>query len=234
MMYLRSEIYIVNLVTVFTLLVLLVGIYQISKLHRKGELWNFIIGRFHHPRETERYFCFLDLNQSTTIAENLGHIRFGSFLKDFYSDMTDSIRYSGAEVYQYVGDEIVLTWPASAKTNLFKVIGSIFLIKEVFWAKSDYYLKRYGYVPAFKVGIHGGTVLVTWVGEVKKEIIYIGDVMNTTARIRSECSRLNCDFLVSRFIKDRIPTGSFEFTFTDKLLLRGKSEKVEVFCVHEK
>jgi len=194
-------------------------------------LWKFIIGRFHHPREIERYFCFIDLNQSTTIAEKLGNIKFGSLLKDFYSDITDAIRYAKAEVYQYVGDEIVLSWPVSSKTNIEKVLGSVFLMKRIINNKADTYLKLYGYLPEFKAGLHGGKVLVTWVGEVKKEILYIGDVLNTTSRIRGECKQFSSDFLISHFVKDKAQNTSFKIDFVEELILRGKEEKVEIYKV---
>ena len=69
-----------------------------------------LMGRFHRPHEVHRIFMFLDLSNSTTIAEELGHIKFFDLLKDFFSDMTDSILNSQGEIYQYVGDEIVISW----------------------------------------------------------------------------------------------------------------------------
>ena len=53
---------------------------------------------------------FLDMKSSTTIAESLGHVKYFEMLKEYYSDLSDPIiKYSG-EIYQYVGDEIVVSW----------------------------------------------------------------------------------------------------------------------------
>jgi len=73
-------------------------------------LHNFFIGKYHKPVEEERIFMFLDMKSSTTIAEKLGHVKYFEMLKEYYSDLSDPIiQYSG-EIYQYVGDEIVVSW----------------------------------------------------------------------------------------------------------------------------
>jgi adenylate cyclase len=61
-------------------------------------------------RRVKRIFLFIDLKSSTSIAESLGNLRYSEFLIDYYDDMTDAILMSKAEIYQYIGDEIVLTW----------------------------------------------------------------------------------------------------------------------------
>ena len=78
--YLTDEMYIINLLSVFLIIIVVVSISQINRLHRKGELMNFIMGRYNKPREIERIFCFIDLTGSTTIAEKLGHFGFANFL----------------------------------------------------------------------------------------------------------------------------------------------------------
>jgi adenylate cyclase len=229
--YLASGFYLVNLVTVMVLFSLVLGIYQVNTLHRKGELWRFILGRYHRPREIERMFCFIDLNASTTLAEKMGHLTFGAFLKDYYESLTEAIRYTDAEVYQYVGDEIVLSWPVKVKTDTARIIASIFMMEDLVEARSRTFLQHYGHVPEFKAGLHGGTVLVTWVGEVRREILYMGDVLNTTARIRGECQRLDTGLLVSDYIRQKTTPAAFSFELADELILRGKEQPVRVYRV---
>src|SRR6185436_2281787 len=59
---------------------LLVFFLQINQLLGEGILWKFIGGKYHQPREEERIFMFLDMKSSTTIAEQLGHVRFYALL----------------------------------------------------------------------------------------------------------------------------------------------------------
>ena len=92
MMYFQDEMYLINIVSIFIISTIVLGIIQVNSLHRKGEIKNFILGRYHHPKEEKRFFCFIDLKDSTTIAEELGHVKFGNFLQDYYYDITEAIR----------------------------------------------------------------------------------------------------------------------------------------------
>jgi len=55
--------------------------------------------------------------------------------------------------------------------------------------KSEYYRNKYGMVPKFKAGANSGYVTVAEVGELKKELAYHGEVLNTAARIQGKCIR---------------------------------------------
>ena len=83
---------------------------QIDKKLGPGNLWRMIKGEFYQPKEDERIFMFLDLKSSTSIAEKLGHIKYSKLIQDCFKDLRVVEKYN-AEVYQYVGDEVVLTWP---------------------------------------------------------------------------------------------------------------------------
>ena len=53
---------------------------------------------------------FLDLNNSTAIAERLGPLRFNDFKNDFFHDIAQPVLETRGRIYQYVGDEAVVTW----------------------------------------------------------------------------------------------------------------------------
>ncbi|MEJ2613667.1 MAG: hypothetical protein P8Z35_01795 [Ignavibacteriaceae bacterium] len=89
----------------------IIALIQIRRLHRPGDLIKYITGKYHRPEEINKIFLFIDLKSSTSIAEKLGSLSYSRFLIDYYDDMTDAILMSRAEIYQYIGDEIVLTWP---------------------------------------------------------------------------------------------------------------------------
>src|SRR5688500_20154043 len=84
----------------------LVFFLQINHLLGEGTLWKFIRGKYHQPREEERIFMFLDMKSSTTIAEQLGHVRFYTLLNALFHEISQPILQTRAEIYQYVGDEI--------------------------------------------------------------------------------------------------------------------------------
>ncbi|MCK5207613.1 MAG: adenylate/guanylate cyclase domain-containing protein, partial [Cyclobacteriaceae bacterium] len=94
------------------------------------------------------------------------------------------------------------------------------------------YIAKYGVYPEFKAGLHGGKVIVTWVGELKKEITYLGDVVNTTARIQEDCKRLDKDFLISEELLNRISElGNVKASFVEETIPRGREESVRLYSL---
>ncbi len=94
--------------------------------------------------------------------------------------------------------------------------------------REAYYMKMYGYVPTFKVGLHYGSVMVGELGKIKRDIAFSGDVLNTTARIQTCCNENNVDILTSSEFADilyQLPEGIKKETI-GKVQLRGKSEEI--------
>ena len=94
-------------------LVILTGtliVLFISDKYGPGILPKFLLGKYFYPKSEERIFMFLDLKGSTTIAEKLGEGQYFKFLRKVFKDVTPVLLDTEGEIYQYVGDEIVLTW----------------------------------------------------------------------------------------------------------------------------
>lgn len=218
----------ITIVAVFTFLI--ISVMQIHRLNRKGDLFNFITGKYSKPSETERIFLFLDLRSSTAIAEKLGNIDYSNFLIDYYYDITEAILNSKAEIYQYVGDEIVLTWPFERGIQNSNCINFYFDIKNTFELIKETYITKYGVYPKFKAAAHGGKVVVTWIGDIKKEIVFHGDVLNTTKRIQDECNKLDQPFLISQSLMEKIELPAYcKADYIEEIELRGKTDKVKLY-----
>ena len=207
----------------------------LDELHRKlgrDAIYNLVLGKYHQVKKEERLFLFIDLNNSTDIAEEMGEMEFSHFLQDYFYDISEPIaRYFG-RVYQYVGDEVVVTWPVKKGIRFAVGVRCFFAIQKQIRRYEKQYLERYGRVPEFKAALHGGNVVVSEVGKYKSEIAYHGDVLNTTARVLSKCHQLNSEFIISDFVKERVeipnylrtePLGAFQ--------LKGKQQEVELHSV---
>lgn len=230
--YLSQGAFILNLFFIFIFTIIIHGFKQINSLHRKEGLFKFIIGKYHEPIEVKRIFCFIDLAGSTTIAENLGHHKFGMFLKDYYADITPALRKTQAEIYQYVGDEIILSWDYEQGVKKNNAIQCYFIMKDIMSGLKDKYMEKYGYYPKFRAGTHGGKVIVTWVGEIKKEVLFVGDVINTTSRIQETCKRLSKEYLISKeLLTDFKNIDDFTASFEEETQPRGKVKKVKLFSI---
>ncbi|MEZ4808937.1 MAG: adenylate/guanylate cyclase domain-containing protein [Allomuricauda sp.] len=198
-----------------------------------GVFLNFLFGKYHTPKRESRIFMFLDMKSSTTIAEQLGHAKFFELLKDYYADMANPILETSGEIYQYVGDEIVITWPE--KMGLYKnnCIECFLRISKTLEQKKARYEKKFNFFPSFKAGYHVGLVTTGEIGVIKKEIIYTGDVLNTAARIQDQCNNYGTKILVSEQLRDKLKeTESMEFWEIAKLQLRGKKEQIRLFALN--
>lgn len=209
-------------------------IRQINRLLGQNALLNFILGRYHHAVEEERVFMFLDLKSSTAIAEKLGHSRYHEFLNDFFYDITPPIVENKGEIYQYVGDEVVVTWKKRHGVEEANCIKCYFQIVATMQLLGDRYRDRYGCVPEFKAGFHLGKVIAGIIGDIKRDIVFHGDTVNTASRIRSECSVLGKNMLLSgellRMIEiDEVLTPES----IGRIKLRGKEEEIELFSIRE-
>ncbi len=229
-----SGMYWINLLTISILLFIIISLLEINTLHRKGELLRYISGMYHKPKEVDRIFMFVDMKSSTSIAEKLGNLKFGLLLQDFFSDISDAIFLTKGEVYGYVGDEVIITWKNRRSVDNIQCIRCFFEIKRSIRNKSENYMKKFGIIPEIKAGMHAGKVVVMWVGEQKKEIVYLGDVLNTTSRIQAECNRLGEEFLVSGKVIDQLsPMDRLIARTIGEIELRGKEEKVALYGLKE-
>lgn len=207
-------------------------ILQISDKFGPGNLWKFIRGKYYNPREEKRIFMFLDLRSSTSIAEKLGHVKYYNLLNDFYSVITDPIINFYGEIYQYVGDEIVVTWNLNNNMHKNRSVDCFFEIQKKVFEQREKFLKRYDLVPEFKAGIHCGKVTVGEIGILKRDIIYSGDVLNTTSRIQEACNEFNTELLVSEDIVKLISEpGDYLINTIGGVAFKGKTKKVRVFSV---
>ena len=195
-------------------------------------LFNFLTGKYHRPQKEQRIFMFLDMKKSTTIAESLGHEQYFKLLRDYYAIMSDPIINSLGEVYQYIGDEVVITWSATKGLADNNCIRCFTQIKENLKKHASGFEKNYGQVPGFKAAIHLGEVTTGEIGALKKEVIYTGDVLNTTARAQGLCNQHNADLIVTEdLLKSLESPDDHPHEFIGDLSLKGKSQSVKLYKV---
>ena len=217
------------LVVIVTFIALLV-----NDKYGPGVFRSFLLGKYFHPKREDRIFMFLDLRGSTTIAERLGENKYFHFLKDVFRDATPGIINSKGEIYQYVGDEIVISWKKDSGIRNANCLQCFFDIQQCFLDKAPYYRETFdGIVPEFKAGLHYGFVMTGEIGIVKRDIAHSGDVLNTTARIQSKCNELGVNILISKYLLEKLdllPT-TFKPIMVGELLLRGKQQSVMLYTL---
>ncbi|MDW3196918.1 MAG: adenylate/guanylate cyclase domain-containing protein [Cytophagales bacterium] len=192
---------------------------------------SFFTGKYHQPTSEQRVFMFLDMKSSTTHAEQLGHIKYFQMLKEYYEDISDPILIHDGEIYQYVGDEIVISWKTNKGVTT-NALDCFFKMKDVLISLQPKYQDKYGLIPTFKAGVHFGNVTTGEIGLLKKEIVFTGDTLNTTARIQSLCNDHGVDLLASGdFTRSLKQNDAYEFQPLGTFQLRGRNEGMELYRV---
>jgi adenylate cyclase len=202
---------------------------EVNEKYSRGVFFDIMMGRYHQPQEENRIILFIDLRNSTPIAEKLGNNYF-QFIRDFIFCISAGIMEHDGRIYQYVGDEIVAWWPSS-KVNAKKAVDSLIESRKILNTNTDVFMRNYDIVPEYKAGMHTGIVTVGQVGISKKELVMSGDTINTASRIRSACTDLNQKFLVSKEIIDLLEMKEWQSESMGEVDLKGKNENIELFAL---
>lgn len=215
-----------------SLIFLFIFVSTVSRMLGQKTLVRILTGRYYRPVPQRRIFMFLDIASSTTIAERIGDQKFHSFLNDFFFDITPAILESDGEIYQYVGDEVVVSWSLPEGIADQNCLRCYFRIRDAIERRRQIYESKHGVVPRFRAGLHCGDVVVGELGDFKKAIAFVGDTVNTTSRIQGECSKQDIACIVSGDLLEQMG-GALPRDLTARSLgrmtLKGKAREVELF-----
>jgi adenylate cyclase len=221
--YVTSAFSIVNFVLFVMAAFLFLFFKQMNKMFGPGILLQYLTGKYFNPKEEDRVFMFLDLKSSTTIAEKLSHVLYSKLIQDCFSELTDPVLDWKGQIYQYVGDGAIITWKKEDGLNNVNCLNFYYDFINRLESKKEFFLRSYKVFPEFKAGLSLGLVMVAEVGELKTEIAYHGDVLNTAARIEAYCSEFNKPLLASEALVQELEKNKqFIIHLIGEVQLRGK------------
>jgi adenylate cyclase len=206
--------------------------FTVDSFFGKGVLVGLLTGKYHHPRYENRIFLFADLADSTPLAQSLGDLRYHTLLNELFKTVGPSIeRYSGS-VHRYLGDEVIVTWTWDAGIRDAACLRCSAAILDAVRNAETHFRDEYGVAPRLRIGLHGGEVVTGEMSGVKREIVFSGDAVNTTARIQSVASERDRSLVISEELLEALgpgsdvslePLGSFQ--------LKGRVDRTELFAV---
>ena len=94
------------------------------------------------------------------------------------------------EIYQYAGDEVVITWPIEAGVRSANCVRCFFASRAAVERNAHRYELAFGTVPRFRGGLRGGTVTAGEIGDLRQQIVFVGDILNTAARLEEYVRRV--------------------------------------------
>lgn len=209
-------------------------IKQANRSFGPGLLVSLLLGRYQRPVRERRIFLFMDLKDSTTHAETLGPHRYSAMVRDLFHDVDSVVPRFEAEIYQYVGDEVVFTWNERELRDKRKCLLFFFAVRSAIEARSEYYTSTYGFVPSFKAGVHVGDVVAVEIGDIKREIAYHGDTINTAARIQAMCNTYGRSLIASEELVrlcDINERSLLQAEALGSVLLKGKLSHVAIHAI---
>ena len=217
---------------VFFFLALGIFLLQLSRLVGDRTLRDVLLGRYHRSRTEERFFLFVDIAGSTPLAERIGPDAVHRFLAEVFRLASDPIDDHRGDVYQYVGDEIVITWTVANGRDGARPVACFFAIERALEQAAPHFERAFGALPHLRAALHAGPVITGEVGGSRRAIVYHGDVMNTTSRIEQATRDLERQFLVSGDALERLK-GVDAYTLEDlgPQHLRGRAAAVRVYAV---
>jgi adenylate cyclase len=209
-----------------------VFIFEVNKLLGQNVLLNFITGRYHRPRLEERVLLLIDMEGSTGLAERLGPLVFHRLLNRFVADLTEPIVAARGEIYSYVGDELIATWKLDQGIANARCVAACFKAFDALAQKAPAYRREFGAAVNFRAGLHCGPLVTGEMGSVKTEIVFLGDTVNTAARIQEFCRQTGDRVLASADLIDRLelPPGVVKRSLGD-LRLRGKGADLALYAL---
>lgn len=206
--------------------------FALDRLLGGDVLVGLLTGRYHRPRHEERIFLFADLEGSTAAAERLGELRYHAFLNRAFSDLAGPVERHAGAIYQYVGDEMVVTWPLErGRRN-----GACFrCARAMLGALADAaggYVAEFGLEPRVRLALHCGPVVAGEVGDLRREIVYSGDTVNTAARIEAAAKEAGHRLVASADVLARVPLpAGLSAQSLGLHTLRGKGAALELFSL---
>ena len=169
---------------------------------------------------------------STAIAGRLGALKAHGFLAAVFSAVAEPIELCRGETYQYVGDEIVITWVEADGVADARAVRCFFQMRDALVAQNSRFVERFGVLPDLRAALHLGEVIAGEVGQVRRAIVFHGDVMNTTKRLEQATRELGCLCIASAEALGslRLPP-KISARDLGALGLQGRAEPVHGACV---
>lgn len=189
---------------------------------------NFISGRYHSPVEENRFVLFVDIVGSTALAERLGGIGIHRLLDRIFRLLAVAVDDYRGEVLNYVGDGVIITWPERRGAIDHRPLRCFVAMREQLARASGQLQREFGVMPQIRGSLHFGAVIIGEIGDVKRAIVFNGDVMNTGARLEELSRSVEGGFLVSRAAMQRFDSRPpFPVRDLGRLAIRGRADGID-------
>jgi len=162
-----------------------IGIVIMRAVHFIGidTLFHLMVGTYHRPVVEQKVLVFIDINNSTALAERLGALKIKSLVGKFLFDISKPITDHGGEIYLYKGDGLIAIWDWREAVRHDRILRALDAVFAAVRREQGAYMVQFGVVPVFRIGVHGGDVVVSEQGDTKRSIGIYGSTINIASRM---------------------------------------------------
>jgi len=208
-----------------------IGIVVMRTVHFIGieTLFHLMIGTYHRPVIEEKVLLFLDINDSTGLAERLGAVQIKSLVGKFFFDISKPITNYGGEIYLYKGDGLIALWNWNEAIRGNRILRAIDAVFASVARERPVYQRQFGVVPRFRIGVHGGEVVVSEQGDTKRAIGVYGSTINIAARMEEAAKAHDVACVVSGDVVEALSDGEQQLLPLGQEQVKGISVEIPVF-----
>jgi adenylate cyclase len=208
-----------------------VGIVVMRTVHFIGieTLFHLTVGTYHRPVVEEKVLVFLDINNSTGLAERLGAVKTKSLVGKFLFDISKPITDHGGEIYLYKGDGLIALWDWQEAIRDNKILRALDAMFATVRREEREYLEQFGVVPSFRIGVHGGEVVVSEQGDTKRAIGVYGSTINIAARMEEAAKAHNVSCAISGDVVDAVFDQDKRLSPIGHEKIRGIATEIPIF-----
>ncbi len=208
---------------------------MISRKMGQGMLVSFITGTFYQPVIQERIIMFLGIRNINEFSSGLNEFQLFNFLNDYFFDITTPlVQYQGI-IYEYVEDEIVVTWRPEKGIKDSNCLRAFFAVIDELETRREYYFEKYGVIPRTIGSLHYGPLVRAEIGKIKTQIVFQGDAMNTASRLLEKCKELDKDVISSQILMKKLELPIlYRANDLGEISLKGKEGKLGILSIEDK
>lgn len=209
--------------------VVAIMILRVIGYHGARNLFYLMTGKYFRPVIERRIFLFLDLVSSTELVERLGPIETRLMIGKFFFDISTPITNWGGEVYRFTGDGAIIVWHWDEGIRGDNVIHAIDAIDSVVHQSANYYLNRFGQIPEYRMGLHGGDIVVSEEGDTRRSIGFYGDTIHIAARLERRAKELRKYCLLSGQLAEQLLESQSRLELVTTEEVRGISKPIDIY-----
>jgi adenylate cyclase len=208
-----------------------IGIVVMRAVHFIGldTLFHLTVGTYHRPVLQEKVLVFLDINNSTGLAEELGAVRTKALIGKFLFDISRPITDYGGEIYLYKGDGLIALWDWREAIRDNRILRAIDAICATVERERREYLEQFGIVPSFRIGVHGGEIVVSEQGDTKRAIGVYGSTINIAARIEEAAKEHKVACAISRDVAEHLAGEEARLILIGNEKMRGSTVEIPIY-----